>query len=494
MSCPGDPLVALPRRLLEVSAEDGTECLRVTRSEGLHGQYTALSHCWGTFGGLETKKTTLRDHIRGIKIADLSKTVRDAVCITRGLKIRYLWVDTLCIIQDDVDDWKQESSRMDSIYHLAHVTIAASGAVNGNQGCFYERDTGLSPVTVPITFPPSKELTSITFKMHSGSVSGGFTHSPLNGRGWCLQESFLSRRIIHFRRDRVVWQCKECLTSEDYKVLRQSRRSSQTNRATQTQLQLFQDPSTMSWFSLIEEYARRNLTHPADKLYGIAGLASFFKTSSKGNYYAGLWQGRFHKGLLWMSLSGQMIRPMEERAPSWSWAALDGAINHLHNYEAENSMTYPIAEIVRFGPPESILEPARLLYEEYNDDPMSLRVPLKWIKRLDHTLVASEFANFSSEALKDLLYDHHDLQCHALFTTGDDHLGWVAFDQESFSEESFTCIPVNVVKKGKTFQAYNVMVLGFVDGSEDHYRRLGVGEITRDGWFGDTMKRLVFII
>ena len=190
-SCSKNCLVKLPHRVLEVKTKGGIDCSRLIESQGSDGQYATLSHRWGKFGGLLTTRSSLCAHLEKADPGCLSKTVYDAVTVTRSLGLTHLWIDTLCIIQDDVDDWKRESSRMDSIYRLAHITIAASGAKDGTEGCFHKRTEVPAPVTVPIRLQPGKEFTEVTFKMHAGSVNTGFvansfTDSTFSERGWCL--------------------------------------------------------------------------------------------------------------------------------------------------------------------------------------------------------------------------------------------------------------------------------------------------------------------
>ena len=493
--CPGNELVDLPHRVLEVMSDAGEPCLRLIETHQRKGRYTALSHCWGTFGGLQTLKSCLDSHLIRIDKKDLSKTVHDAVIITRGLDLRFLWLDTLCIIQDDSEDWKRESSKMGSIYRQAHVTIAASGAQNGSEGCFFTRRSVPDPVAIPVTFPPRKELTEINFKMHAGSVADGLMDNPLSKRGWCLQELILSRRIINFGRDRVIWRCKEVLAAEDYANLRQSQEGILDHRL-QLQSHPLQGSGRYSWFAVIQDYTRRKLTKESDKLYAIDGLANLFRSSINGPYCYGLWLRHIHEGLLWMSSDGQMQRPRLRRAPSWSWASLDGAINHLHTLQPKTNDVYSTAQIVQFAGGEPDLIRTTHIVEPSSDGMLVLCTKTRGVNRSDHIVVASEFADLSSKALVNLLYDNRDIQCHALLDPGtdDEFCGWAAFDEESFTEEAMLCIMVSEVRRGSAFQAYNVLILGLAEESLGPYRRLGVGEVTKKEWFGDVPARRITVL
>ena len=493
--CPGSELVDLPHRVLEVMSDTGEPFLRLIQIDQCKGRYAALSHCWGTFGGLQTVKSCLELHLSHIDEKDLSKTVQDAVMITRGLKLRYLWVDTLCIIQDDSEDWKRESSKMDSVYRQAHVTIAASGAQNGSEGCFFARRPVLGPVTIPVTFAASKELAEINFKMHAGSVADGLTDNPLSKRGWCLQELILSHRIINFGKERVVWRCKESLAAEDYATLKQSQEGIH-NRCSQLHSHPLQGNGRYSWFAVIEDYTRRKLTKESDKLYAIDGLANLFRSSIKGPYCYGLWLKHLHEGLLWMSSNGQMQRPRRMRAPSWSWASLDGAINHLHALQPKENDVCSRAQVLQFAGSEPDLVRTTHVVEPSSDDMLVICTKTRGVNRSDHIVVASEFADLSSKALVNLLYDNRDLQCHALLGSGteDEYCGWAAFDEESFTKEAMFCMMISELTRGSAFQAYNVLILGLAEGASKRFRRFGVGEITKNGWFDGVPDRHITVI
>jgi hypothetical protein len=122
----------LPTRVLDVSADEPVLLL----TNGKCAEYVALSHCWG---GRTNQMTTLENyesHQRGIKLDSLSKTFRDAVQVTQSIGIDYLWIDSLCIIQNDEADWGKEAAVMGSVYEQAYCTIMAAAASNGSVGCF----------------------------------------------------------------------------------------------------------------------------------------------------------------------------------------------------------------------------------------------------------------------------------------------------------------------------------------------------------------------
>jgi hypothetical protein len=122
----------LPTRVIDVGscAETWTRRVHIVHPaiENLQGPYTTLSYCWGGAQDSSLKTTNLQkyeDPLFGINIANLPKKLQDAILVTRRLGIRFLWVDSLCIVQDDPNDWKREAATMCHVYQNSHLTIAA---------------------------------------------------------------------------------------------------------------------------------------------------------------------------------------------------------------------------------------------------------------------------------------------------------------------------------------------------------------------------------
>ncbi|OIW27819.1 HET-domain-containing protein [Coniochaeta ligniaria NRRL 30616] len=150
----------LPARLLALDSE----VTRLIMSTELQApaQYAALSHCWGSNQPLRLQRNNLEQFRQGISPTELCKTFLEAIAVARHLGIRYLWVDSLCIMQDDPDDWLRESMKMSQVYSNAAVTIAASGAKDGLAG--------------------RKRLYALRPYDYSNSIYRRLTYSPLNNR------------------------------------------------------------------------------------------------------------------------------------------------------------------------------------------------------------------------------------------------------------------------------------------------------------------------
>ena len=135
-SCNEGKLQTLPTRVVNV--EPGPY-IKIAETNGTLGRYACLSHCWGEAALVSTTIETLREHINtGIAWELLPKTFQDAIVVTRALGIPYLWIDSLCIVQNDTQDWARESVKMAEIYRHGEITLAATKSPDGHGGCFSE--------------------------------------------------------------------------------------------------------------------------------------------------------------------------------------------------------------------------------------------------------------------------------------------------------------------------------------------------------------------
>ena len=202
-----------PTRVIFVGSSDPNKLILQEQVSGM--DYLVLSHCWGDPTDEERKRfCTTPENYRGRKEGfsynDLPKTFQDAVRVTRELDKKYLWIDSLCIIQGDKEDWKKEAKRMEHVFASAYCTIAASSASNWRDG-FLERN--LSPQYFQIQ-SNSRRQVYVCDNMHN--YSKDMDESPLNKRAWVLQERVLSRRTIHFSAKQTYWECAEGVLCENF--------------------------------------------------------------------------------------------------------------------------------------------------------------------------------------------------------------------------------------------------------------------------------------
>jgi Heterokaryon incompatibility protein (HET) len=350
----------MPTRLLDVrlsiDATDSGICL--IESNGQAAEYIALSHCWGAQQLIVTTSATYEERRKQIPSAELSRTFRDAVEICRKLRIRYLWVDSLCIVQDDKVDWEQESSKMGAIYENAYLVIAADSATDGDQGCLTLRPPWVevqggrafgndAPASVLAQqFVPHVEL--------SVAVADRDSRNPLDTRAWTLQEWLLPVRVLHFTEQEIVWDCKtslhcECSRAETYQAnlnaATPNLRQSLTQCLDMLNISAYGDCFRLLrlWLSIIEEYSMRKLSVPTDRLPAISGLARRLDDSGSqlGDYVAGLWGYELLEQLLWARWPGDdpiKPRPPEYIAPTWSWASICEPVMW---YEGDNRKHLP---------------------------------------------------------------------------------------------------------------------------------------------------------
>lgn len=169
--------------------------------------YVCLSHCWGGSQPLRTLKSNLQLHKKSIPWSQIPRTFQDAITWTRMLGIKYIWIDSLCIIQDDNDDWEKESAQMMHIYQSSFLTLAASWSQGSDSGCFAD-----SMEDYPIY-----QLTALD--QQSGIHCNVFARKslphwfintsdrkefPLLTRGWVFQERLLSPRFLHFGKGELI--------------------------------------------------------------------------------------------------------------------------------------------------------------------------------------------------------------------------------------------------------------------------------------------------
>ncbi|PMD65609.1 HET-domain-containing protein, partial [Hyaloscypha bicolor E] len=276
----------LPSRVIDVGPSNGSRAPYLLEPNGSYGSYVVLSHCWGNYQPFVTNSETLKQNLKYISLLSLPKTFRDAIYITRGLGIRYLWVDSLCILQGDAVDWESESANMIRIYQNATLALAATAAADSRQGCCFKR-----------------QLSSLN----------SILEAPLNQRAWVLQELLLSSRVIHFAQDQMYWQYSSRLASEDGLL---------DNKLVEW---WDVDISRDYWWTIVEEYSRRSLTHRRDRLPALAGLTEFFQIRTGDSPLAGLWQEDLLFGLMW-HVREPVESPVSSDIPSWSWASIEGSI------------------------------------------------------------------------------------------------------------------------------------------------------------------------
>lgn len=343
-SCKIGSATILPTRVIDVGTSPDDTRLYV--SQGEEGSYAALSHCWGGHTPVTTTRDTLECHKRSLRFDSQSKTFADAVEVTRSLGLQYLWVDSLCIIQDDADDWTAESAKMSEVYRNATITFSADGADNASGGLFGSLSfrTLAHKVYSIETEGLYGELIMVYARLRSTRPSDpdSSPHSShntrpsnLSTRAWVVQERILSPRIVHFHKEELVWSCYGQQRCECRLIAGAS--SSGTFRRLLASKGSSYD-LLLEWPKLVSQFTAKGLTFAKDRLPAISGLATLMHQHTLSRYMCGLWSGDMDYSLLWMSdherAKDTPIQRMPDKpyAPSWSWASVVGPIRYIDRH------------------------------------------------------------------------------------------------------------------------------------------------------------------
>jgi hypothetical protein len=280
---------------------------------------------------LKTEHGSLEQHKQGISWNILPQTFQDAITFSRRIGVRYIWIDSLCIIQDDSGDWERESAQMASIYANSFLTFVAAKAANSTEGCFAivpEKER-----THKITGVNSKGGRQCTIYArpairHADNIEGEKLF-PIASRAWCYQEQVLSPRLLHFHYCELKWECMEKTSCECSLADGIPHDKKEHSKA----LTQGSDIHSLNdrWRRMVRSYVELSLTYESDRLPALSGLAKQMGSVRKGRYLAGLWEDSLFEDLMWWvteSNCPQARRPKEWRAPSWSWASIEGRILH----------------------------------------------------------------------------------------------------------------------------------------------------------------------
>lgn len=309
--------------------------IRLIDTQGRSFQYVALSHCWGSAPQLTTTKSNWTQLASNISFTALPPLFQDAVIITRQLGLRYIWIDSLCIVQDSVRDWETESSKMGSIYQNSYITISATNSGNGSARCLAERQ---KPVKIPYQNTSQRDLVVRARRVldhhPKDNPDGGPVQpiGPLSHRAWALQEVVLSTRVLHYTATELLFECRtsyRCECSPERKVW-------PTTPALIPRAVSSKNVGAVwdAWQRLVEQYSARDLTVATDKLPAISGIASKIHQATHSDYMAGVWRGNLALDMLWSatSVATRSATPcftLETwRAPSFSWASLDTPVTY----------------------------------------------------------------------------------------------------------------------------------------------------------------------
>ncbi|KAH7024930.1 heterokaryon incompatibility protein-domain-containing protein, partial [Microdochium trichocladiopsis] len=349
---PEDPSF-LPTRLLQISPDPSAPVRLVVMAEenlaSPHLRYASLSHCWG---GADVPTLTSRS-IAGLKqpgipASSLPRTFAEAVAMVRRLGLAYLWIDSLCIVQDSADDWASEAGIMGDVYSNSTLNIMATASRDSHGGLARERDpeAALRLVCVETAWLQIQgQTTRRTYHLAIQDMwRTAVAEAPLNTRGWVLQERVLSPRALHFGSQQLLWECRSLSACETFPaglpelllddVDRIKPLDASANVLKNKEQQLVQarrdawlsDTSSL-WSNWVDAYSAAKLTRRSDKMVAISGLVKKMRAMRGGDrYLAGLWRTGLIDQLLWYAITPAPSLKASQPStgiPSWSWAAVD---------------------------------------------------------------------------------------------------------------------------------------------------------------------------
>lgn len=297
----------IPTRLLQIDFFEDCQDIKLVEfsSKSTAVSYISLSHCWGAPSQppIRTLQSNIVEHRERIKFQDLSRTFRDAVEVTRGLKISYIWIDSLCIIQDSGDDWEREAAQMGEIYRESICTLCALSSKDGDGGCRVNasnedvdhlRYVDLDIVEYRIRLIETEtndSRTILEWDVEYGDddfKSRPWGGNPLRTRAWTFQERELSVRAIHFSKQTLLWECMEMKGSTEIPHGVTRRYDESKPDPVQTLPSETETVHQHQWYGKVEDYTSRFLTKESDKLVAFSGYARDFrqKLLPDGTYLA----------------------------------------------------------------------------------------------------------------------------------------------------------------------------------------------------------------
>lgn len=369
---PPSPPPFLPTRVLEIqSAHTPTIKLLSTSSiapESTNTHYLALSYCWGNppHNPLRLTHSTSQSLHAGIPTSSLPQLFQDLVSLTQLLGVKYIWIDALCIQQDDKLDWELEAAVMGAIYRNAWLVVGATSSNDSSQPLVPQ---AFQQIPIPISEIKSEEEGKRVWGNVLCSTQGGSVTWPLHERGWCFQEMILARRFLDFDSNGLQLHCcNGSIRAEDAQSDKnvaashagsgseegQHEQSIELPRYTRWNPADFRQPWAFrhfwsrfldsdpdkqqvkrrdmhrAWQEVLQMYTNRRLTYCSDLLPALGGIASEYlkKVGDEEEYCVGLWKSSFVQNLCWTANHEAVPNESGNKTPSWSWASVIGSVDY----------------------------------------------------------------------------------------------------------------------------------------------------------------------
>ncbi|GIZ41016.1 hypothetical protein CKM354_000433300 [Cercospora kikuchii] len=339
-SCASHARPYIPTRLLLLEPDSSRPFVRLIATADLQSTsnlvYCTVSHRWGHAELPKLESTTIARLKSGIATTDLPQSYQEAIAIAESMNISYVWIDSLCIEQDSILDWRREAGAMYNIYRGAELNIALSGASRDLQTSLSNRDTSLiraASVRVSWDYVNSGEMDNpvqlnwIIVRDNLGWED--VKDNPLMRRAWVLQEIHLATRILFLGAEQIHYHCRCMSFCETFPG------DLPVNVERRLVPRLVPRAGPTHWRNLVKTYSACKLTNRNDRTMAIAGIARWYAEQLNEEYVAGFWRSQLPACLLWnVDQYGSTKRASQYRAPTWSWLSIDGRVTAYNDFPA----------------------------------------------------------------------------------------------------------------------------------------------------------------
>lgn len=363
----------LPTRVIDVGPpgtldSDAAYPRLATPERGQRGQYVTLSYRWpSSERQYRTLQRNVEAHTKHISMDALPQTFHDAVRTLRCLHIQFLWIDSLCIIQDDDRDWRKECKRMADIFKNSFFTLSALSSMDSSDGLFRDRwdhwEVGFR----------TRDNARIGLRRGPTTLSDDLRDSSMAGRGWIMQEKLLSPALAHFGHRQVHWECLTGTSSELWATTMVPTQGPWKHFLREIQrpgVEAYDDHHFIAWYMIVQHFSSMSLTVETDRLPAILGIARAFQLAFDVKFIAGLWAEDLHRGLLWHRYG---LRRMDKAEPSSNSAAFK--TSDLGNPKND----FPSWSWLRYAGRGQLIE---LSFEWFHHKVKGVQISMKPVRRL----------------------------------------------------------------------------------------------------------------
>jgi hypothetical protein len=428
-------------------------------------------------------------HRGGIPVSSLATTFQDAIDITLKLGLEFIWIDSLCIVQNDPEERSEEFPKMGDIYGGAYFVIAATHATNGSMGCYkdrprFHRVEFETPNGMPVKATCREKIKHEVWK--TGEQFWEALELPLLGRAWALQERLLATRVVHFTPSELVWECRSGVDCEcgDLQNPRTSWPEFGVGKTFKSRFnEVVKWGSDLErikfWHDICAQYSARDISFPTDRLPALSSIAKQIDMPGiLGQYLAGIWSFTLPGALLWWSEYTNPVLHLESHKkshcrkrpcsiPTWSWLSIEGRVSTWGRNPQTTvrilDIPYALARKDPYGPCkdasiviDGMLVPVEIIAEPAGDEPTahSIRRP-------------------STQEPFRLLSDTNPLE----------------FSNEELSQSKIMALQFS----SSVADRCSCIILKLVSGTPSTYERVGIAECPRIWFLGKVLQTVKLV-